>query len=115
MLGEGRANLSASCKSALTPPPTSPPLHTHTHTGGVVYSTDRPKAVVPLLVLLFVALCFILRGDSFYILTCVILFVSFSVLLDCDYLGKGELILVLFVRVFDLRLFVVYSTRRFVL
>ena len=34
----------ASCKSALNPP--------------VVYSTDRSKAVVPVLVLFFVALCF---------------------------------------------------------
>ena len=38
----------ASCKSALTPPP--PPLPP------VVYSTDRSKAVVSVLVLLFVAL-----------------------------------------------------------
>ena len=29
----------------------------------VVYSTDRSMAVVPVLVLLFVALWFILRGD----------------------------------------------------
>ena len=36
----------ASCKSALNPP--------------VVFSTDRSKAVVPVLVLLFVALWFIL-------------------------------------------------------
>ena len=49
--------------SALTAPP---PL--------VVYSTDRSKAVVPVLVLLFVALWFILRGDLFYVLPCVILF-----------------------------------------
>ena len=42
----------ASCKSALNPP--------------VVYSTDRSKAVVPVLVLLFVALWFILRGDLLY-------------------------------------------------
>ena len=42
----------ASCKSALNPP--------------VVYSTDRSKAVVPVIVLLFVALWFILRGDLFY-------------------------------------------------
>ena len=39
----------ASCKSALNPP--------------VVCSTDRSKAVVPVLVLLFIALWFILRGD----------------------------------------------------
>ena len=31
----------------------------------VVYSTDRSKAVVPVLVLLFVALWLILRGDLF--------------------------------------------------
>ena len=42
----------ASCKSALNPP--------------VVYSTYRSKAVVPVLVLLFVALWFILRGDLLY-------------------------------------------------
>ena len=34
----------------------------------MVYSTDRSKAVVPVLVLLFVALWFILRGDLFYVL-----------------------------------------------
>ena len=33
----------------------------------VVYSTDRSKAVVPVLVLLFVALWFILRDDLFYV------------------------------------------------
>ena len=38
------------------------------------YSTDRSKALVPVLVLLFVALWFILRGDLFYVLPCVILF-----------------------------------------
>ena len=31
----------------------------------VVYSTHRSKAVVPVLVLIFVALWFILRGDLF--------------------------------------------------
>ena len=41
----------AGCKSALNPL--------------VVNSTDRSKAVVPVLVLLFVALWFILRGDLF--------------------------------------------------
>ena len=44
----------------------------------VIYSTDRSKAVVPVLVLLFVALWFIPRGDSFYVLSCVILFLFFS-------------------------------------
>ena len=47
----------------------------------VVYSTDRSKAVVPVLVLLFVALWFILRGDLFFVSPCVILFLCFSVLL----------------------------------
>ena len=43
----------ASCKSALNP--------------SVVYSTDRSKAVVSVLVLLFVVLWFILRGDLLYV------------------------------------------------
>ena len=47
----------------------------------MVYSTDRSKAVVPVLVLLFVALGFILRGDLLYVFPCVILFLCFSVLL----------------------------------
>ena len=73
----------------------------------MVYSSDRYKAVVPVLVLLFVALWFILRGDLFNALLCVILFLCFSVLLALRLprSGKGELILVLFVRLFDLRLF----------
>ena len=54
----------ASCKSALTTPP-------HPQ---VVYSTSRSMVVVPVLVLLFVALWFILRGDLFYVLPYVILF-----------------------------------------
>ena len=85
----------ASCKSALKPP--------------VVYSTDRSKAVVPVLVLLFGALWFILRGDLLYVLPCVILFLFFffSVLLALRLprLGKRELILVLFVCLIDLCLF----------
>ena len=52
-----------SCKSALNPP--------------VVCSTDRSKAVVPVLVLLLVALWFILRGDLLYVFPCVILFFFF--------------------------------------
>ena len=56
-----------SCKSALNPP--------------VVCSTDRSKAVVPVLILLFVAWWFILRGDLLYVFPCVILFLCFSVLL----------------------------------
>ena len=82
-----------SCKSALNPT--------------VVCSTDRSKAVVPVVVLLFVALWFILRGDLFYVFPCVILFLCFSVLLvlRLPRLGKRGLILVLFVRLFDLCLF----------
>ena len=81
----------ASCKSALNPP--------------MVYSTDRSKVVVP--VLLFVAVWFILRGDLFYVLPCVSLFLCFSVLLALRLprLGNRKLILVLFVRLSDLRLF----------
>ena len=73
----------------------------------VVYSTDRSKAMVPVLVLLFVALWFILQGDLLYVLPCVILFLCFSVLLvlRLPCLGKRELILVHFVRLFDLCLF----------
>ena len=84
----------ASCKSALNPP--------------VVCSTDRSKAVVPVLVLLFVALWFVLRGDLLYVFPCVILFLCFSVLLvlRLPRLGKRELILVLLiVRLFGLCLF----------
>ena len=79
----------ASCKSALNP--------------SVVYSADRSKAVV----LLFVALWFILRGDLLYAFPCVILFLWFSIILvlRLPRLGKRELILVLFVRLFDLCLF----------
>ena len=83
----------ASCKSALNP--------------AVVYSTDHSKAVVPVLVLLFFALWFILRGDLLYVLPCVILFLCFSVLLvlRLPRLRKRELILVLFVSLFDLCLY----------
>ena len=73
----------------------------------MVYSTDRSKAVVPVLVLHFVALWFILQGDLLYVSPCVILFLCLSVLLvlRLPRLGKRELILVLFVRLFDLCLF----------
>ena len=81
----------ASCKSALNPP--------------MVYSTDRFMAVVPVLVLFFVALWFILRGDLLYVFPCVILFFSVLLVLRLPRFGKRELILVLFVRLFDLCLF----------
>ena len=82
-----------SCKSALNTP--------------VVYYTDRSKTVIPVLVLPFVALWLILRGDLFYVLPCVILLLCFSVLLALRLppLGKRELILMLFIRLFDLCLF----------
>ena len=83
----------ASCKSALNPP--------------VVCSADRSKAVVPVLILLFVVFWFILRGDLLYVFPCVILFFCFSVflVLRLPRLGKRELILVLFVRLSGLCLF----------
>ena len=83
----------ASCKSALNPT--------------MIYSTDRSKAVVPVLVLLFVVLWFIVRGDWLYVLPCVILFLCVLVLLvlRLPRLGKRELILVLFVHLFDFCLF----------
>ena len=60
--------------------------------------------MIPVLVLLFGALGFILRDDLFYVLPCVILFLCFSVLLvlRLPRLGKRELILVLFVLLLDL-------------
>ena len=83
----------ASCKSALNPP--------------VVYYTDRSKALVPVLVLPFGALWFILRGNLLYVLPCAVLFLCFSVLLALRLprLGKREVILVLFVCLTDLCLF----------
>ena len=57
----------AGCKSALNPP--------------VVCSTGRSGAVFPVLVLLFVALWLVLRGDLLCVFPCVILFLCFSVLL----------------------------------
>ena len=70
----------ASCKSVLNPT--------------VVCSTDRSKAVVPVLVLLLVAMWFILRGDLLCVFPCVVLFLCFSVLLvlRLPRLGKRELI-----------------------
>ena len=70
----------ASCKNALNPP--------------VAYSTDRSKAVVPVSVLLFVALWFILLGDFILCLTLSYLFLCFSVLLALRLprFGKRKLI-----------------------
>ena len=82
-------------KSALTHPP--PPHHPSPPP-----PPDHSKAVVPVLVLPFVVLWFILRGDLFNVLPCVILFLCFSVLfaLRSPRLGKRELILMFFIRLF---------------
>ena len=74
----------------------------------VVYSTDHSKTVVPMLVLLFDALCFFYEPICFKY--CLVLFCScvfFSVLLALRFpcLGKRKIILVPFVCLFDLRLF----------
>ena len=47
----------------------------------MVYSADRSKVMVPVLVLLFVALWFILRGDMLYVLCHFVLvfFIPFSI------------------------------------
>ena len=42
----------------------------------MVYSTDRSKAVVPVLAFHFVTLWFILRGNLFHVLPCVLVFFS---------------------------------------
>ena len=57
----------AGCGGALGPP--------------VVCSAGRSGAVVPVLVLLFVALWFVLRGSLLCVFPCVVLFLCFSVLL----------------------------------
>ena len=96
----------ASCKSALNPAPDPPhpPPHHHARCFTLLTVLRRWS---PVLVLLFVALWFILRGDLSYVFPCVILFLCFSVLLvlRLPRLGKRELLLVLFVRLFDLCLF----------
>ena len=66
----------ASCKSVLNT--------------AVVYFTDRSKAVVPVLVLPFVALWFILRGNLFYVLPCVILFLCFFSPFSIAIISLGE-------------------------
>ena len=45
---------------------------------------------VPVLVLLFVTLWFIIRGDLFYVLPCVILFLCLSVLFSIANTSLGE-------------------------
>ena len=83
----------AGLKSALTSPL---PL-------AVVYSTDRSKAVVPVLNLLcclfYEAICF-----KSYLVSFVLVFFS-PIALRLPRLGRRELILVLFVCLFDLYLF----------
>ena len=68
--------------------------------------TNVDIGMVPVLVLLFVALWFIVRGNLLYVFPRV-LFLCFSVLLvlRLPRLGKRELILMLFVHLFGLCLF----------
>ena len=65
----------AGCGGALGPP--------------VVCSASRSRAVVAVLVLLFVALWFVLRGDLYFVLLCVVLFLCFSVLLALRFWWGG--------------------------
>ena len=84
----------ASCKSSLNPP--------------VVYSSDRYKAVVPVLVLLFGGVFLVYSARRFVVCLTLCHFVLvFSVLLALRLLrlGKRELILVLFVCFIGLCLF----------
>ena len=83
-------------KSALIPSATPPP---------VVYSTDRSKAVAPVLVLLFVALWSTRRFVLYLALCYFVLVFSALFALRLPRLWKRELVLVLFVRLFDVRLF----------
>ena len=76
----------------------------------VLYSTDPSKAVVPVLVLLFVVVWFIVRGDLFYVLHCVFFFSPFSIAI-IYLVEERELILVLFVRLLNLRLFGLFPLR----
>ena len=78
----------------------------------MVYSTDRSKAVVPVLVLLIC--CFVVYSTRRFVLCLtlchfvIVFFSPFSIVLlalRLLRLGKRELILVLFVRLFDLCLF----------
>ena len=83
-----------SCKSALNPP--------------VVYSTDRSKVVVPVLVLLC---CFVVYSTRRFVLCLtlcyfvLVFFFSVLLVLPLPRLGKRKLILMLFVLLFDLCLF----------
>ena len=97
-------------KSALTPAPAPPPPLPPPD----VFSTDRSKAVVSVLALDLVVLLLILRGDLFYVLPCYFVVVVFFFV--CVFFSpfniaitslweEGELVLVLFVRLFGLCLF----------
>ena len=72
----------------------------------MVYSTDLSKAVVPVLVLLFVALWFILRGYLLYVLPYVIFVLVFFSPFSISITSLGEERANLSVlHLFDLRLF----------
>ena len=77
----------------------------------MVFSTDRSKAVVPVLVLLFVAfVVYSSRRFDLCLTLCYFVLVFFSVLLALrlQRLGKRELSLELYVRLFDMRLIVFF-------
>ena len=106
-------------KSALTTPHPHPPTPAPTTTTPVVYSTVRSKAVVPVLVLLFFILffffCFVVYSTRRFVLCLalcyfvLVFFSTFSIAItplgEERAFGKRELVLVFFVRLFDLRLF----------
>ena len=73
----------------------------------MVYTADRSKVVVPVLVLLFVALWCSLRGDLFYVLTLcyfvLVFFTPFSIAITS--LGEKRANLTAFRTFFDLCLF----------
>ena len=83
----------------------APPHHTPSHRRFILLTVLRRWS--RMLVLLAVALWLILRGNCF--MSCLVLFCScvFSVLLALRLprFGKRELILIFFLRLFDLRLF----------
>ena len=54
----------------------------------VFYSTDCSKSVVPVLVFPIVVVRFILRGDLFKVLSCLILFFFFQSFEHCGYLAS---------------------------
>ena len=74
----------------------------------MICSVDRSGASVPVLVLLFVALWFVMRGGLEFAWYCFVLVFFDPLGIAMTALGEGDgwgLVLVLFVCLFDLRLF----------